>query len=216
MTTRQLNFTLVYRSLFAFFVVVTFAIAAKAFGIVLNVTDSMPGIVYRLGQGEKGSIVAFCSPRPHPSIGHGPCPDGSMPLLKRVVGVAGDRVTATDAGVEINGQPVPNSRPLDLDSNGRTLPHLRGSVTLNQGKIWVAGEHPNSFDSRYFGPVNIPQLEQRPLHIALPTTFLNRQFLPSDRPCLRISVQPMAQEVFGCPRSAERRVAIKSSGVMTF
>ena len=156
MTTRQLNFTPVYLSLFAFFVVVTVAIAAKAFGFVLNVTDSMPGMVYQLGHGEKGSIVAFCSPMPYPSIGRGPCPDGSMSLVKRVVGVAGDIVTATDAGIEINGQPVPNSRPIDRDSKGSALPHLRGFFILVQGEIWAAGEHPNSFDSRYFGPVGIP------------------------------------------------------------
>ncbi len=156
MTTRQLNFTPAYLSLFAFFVVVTVAIAAKAFGFVLNVTDSMPGMVYQLGHGEKGSIIAFCSPMPHPSIGRGPCPDGSMSLVKRVVGVAGDIVTATDAGIEINGQPLPNSRPIDRDSQGSALPHLRGSFVLRRGAIWVAGEHPNSFDSRYFGPVRIP------------------------------------------------------------
>ncbi|MCK9215897.1 MAG: S26 family signal peptidase, partial [Rhodoferax sp.] len=91
-----------------------------------------------------------------PSIGHGSCPDGSMPLIKRVVGVAGDLVTATDHGVEINGQPVPNSRPLDLDTKGQALPHLRGIFTLKQGEIWTAGEHSNSFDSRYFGPVIFP------------------------------------------------------------
>lgn len=155
MTTRQLNFTPIYVSLLAFFVVVTFAIAAKSFNIVLNVTDSMPGIVYQLGHGGKGDIIAFCSPIPHPSIGHGPCPDGSMPLLKRVVGVAGDRVTATDTGIEINGKPVPNSRPFDRDGKGSALPHLRGFFALKRGEIWVAGEHPNSFDSRYFGPVKI-------------------------------------------------------------
>lgn len=156
MATRQLNITPIHVSLLALCVVATFATAAKSFGIVLNVTDSMPGLVYRLGHGEKGSIVAFCSPIPHPSIGHGPCPDGSMPLIKRVVGVAGDIVNATDAGIEINGQPVPNSRPLDQDTKGVTPPHLRGSFTLKRGEIWVAGEHPNSFDSRYFGPVKIP------------------------------------------------------------
>jgi type IV secretory pathway protease TraF len=78
-----------------------------------------------------------------------------MPLIKRVVGVAGDLVTATDAGIDINWRPVPNSRPLDLDNKGSALPHLRGSFSLRQGEIWVAGEHPNSLDSRYFGPVKI-------------------------------------------------------------
>ncbi|WP_366520626.1 S26 family signal peptidase, partial [Rhodoferax sp.] len=28
---------------------------------------------------------------------------------------------------------------------------------LKHGEIWAAGEHPNSFDSRYFGPVKIPK-----------------------------------------------------------
>lgn len=91
MTTRQLNFTPIYVSLLAFFVVVTFAIAAKSSNIVLNVTDSMPGMVYQLGHAEKGDIIAFCSPIPRPSIARGPCPDGSMPLLKESWGL---RVTA--------------------------------------------------------------------------------------------------------------------------
>ena len=140
----------------ALLLLVVFAITAKAVGIVLNVTDSMPGIVYRLGHGEIGSVIAFCSPIPHASMGRGPCPDGSLPLIKRVAGVAGDVVTATDAGVEINGRPLPHSRPLDLDSQGKTLPHLRGVFRLKAGEIWAAGEHENSFDSRYYGPVKLP------------------------------------------------------------
>ena len=157
METKQLNLMPIDVSLLALLSVAIFAIAAKSVGIVLNVTSSMPEIVYKLGHGEKGSMASFCSPISHRSIGHGSCPDGSMPLIKRVVGVAGDLVTATDAGIEINGQPVPNSRPLDLDAKGQTLPHVRGFFYLKQGEIWVAGEHPNSFDSRYFGPIKIPK-----------------------------------------------------------
>jgi len=133
-----------------------FAITAKSLGFVLNVTASMPGIVYRLENGERGSVTAFCSPISHPSLGRGPCPDGSLPLIKRVAGVAGDVVIATDAGVEINGRPLPHSRPLDLDSQGKTLPHLRGVFRIKDGEIWVAGEHENSFDSRYYGLVQLP------------------------------------------------------------
>jgi conjugative transfer signal peptidase TraF len=157
MQAKQLNLVPLYVTLLVLSVVATFGMTAKSVGIVLNVTGSMPDTIYKLGHGEKGSLASFCSPTPHPSIGHGSCPDGSMPLMKRVVGVAGDLVTATDAGIEINGQPVPNSRPLDLDTNGRALPHLRGCFGLKQGEIWAAGEHPNSFDSRYFGPVKFPK-----------------------------------------------------------
>jgi conjugative transfer signal peptidase TraF len=157
MQAKQLNLVPLYVTLLVMSATVIFSIVAKSSGLVLNVTGSMPGLVYQLGRGEKGSLVSFCSPIPHPSIGHGSCPDGSMPLIKRVVGVAGDLVRATDAGIEINGQPVSNSRPLDLDTNGRALPHLRGFFGLKQGEIWAAGEHPNSFDSRYFGPVKYPR-----------------------------------------------------------
>ena len=157
MQAKQLNLVPLYVTLLVLSVVATFAIVAKSFDIVLNVTDSMTAMVYKMGHGEKGSMVSFCSPIPHPSIGHGPCPNGSMPLVKRVVGVAGDFVMATDAGIEINGLPVQNSRPLDLNARGSAHPHLRGSFGLKQGEIWVAGEHPNSFDSRYFGPVKMPK-----------------------------------------------------------
>ncbi len=155
MKAKQLNLVPLQVSLLVLSVLAVLAIAAKSVGIVLNVTGSMPAMVYRLGNGERGSMVSFCSPISHQSIGHGSCPDDSMPLIKRAVGVAGDLVTASDAGIEVNGQPVPNSRPLHLDTKGSALPHLRGSFSLRQGEIWVAGEHPNSFDSRYFGPVKI-------------------------------------------------------------
>ena len=157
MQAKKLNLVPLQVSLLVLSVLATFAIVAKSSGLVLNVTGSMPEMVYKIGHGEKGSMASFCSPTSHPFIGHGSCPDGSMPLIKRVVGVAGDLVTATDAGMEINGQPVPNSRPLDLDTKGQALPHLRGSFTLKQGEIWAAGEHPNSFDSRYFGPMKFPR-----------------------------------------------------------
>jgi conjugative transfer signal peptidase TraF len=153
MQAKKLNHVPLYVALLALSMVAIVAITAKSVGIVLNVTGSMPDLVYQLGHGEKGSLISFCTQITHPSIGHGSCPDGSMPLIKRVVGVAGDLVTATDDGIEINGQPVPNSRPLDLDTQEQALSHVRGFFHLKRGEIWTAGEHPNSFDSRYFGPV---------------------------------------------------------------
>jgi conjugative transfer signal peptidase TraF len=160
MAAKQLNLVPLHVTLLALSVVGNFCHDGKSSGIVLNVTGSMPGTVYKVGRGEKGSLASFCSPIPHPSIGHGACPDGSMPLIKRVVGVAGDRVTVTNHGVEINGQPVPNSKPLDLDTKGQALPHVRGIFMLKQGEIWTAGEHPNSFDSRYFGFVKFPMSDR--------------------------------------------------------
>jgi type IV secretory pathway protease TraF len=103
MPAKPLNLVPLHVSLLVLSAMAVFAIAAKSAGIVLNVTGSMPDMVYAVGHGEKGSMVSFCSPISHPSIGHGSCPDGSMPLIKRVVGVAGDRVTASDAGLKSTG-----------------------------------------------------------------------------------------------------------------
>ena len=185
MEARQLNLVPLYVTLFVLSALATFTIVGKSFGIVLNVTASMPERVYKIGHGEKGSLVSFCSPIPHPSIGHGSCPDGSMPLVKRVVGIAGDLVTATDHGVEINGQPVSNSRPFDLDTKGAALPHLRGSFALKPGEIWASGEHPNSFDSRYFGPVKFQGSDHKL------TRKLTSQFSVIDQSTFELSgIQP--------------------------
>lgn len=151
--TKALNLMPLVVALVALVSMALVAICAKYMGLVFNVTNSMPDRFYFLGHGAKHSMHSFCSPIPHPSLARGPCTDGSLPLIKRVVGVAGDLITVTDAGIEINGRPVPNSKPLDADTRGSALPRLRGSWNLKPGEVWVAGEHPNSFDSRYFGPV---------------------------------------------------------------
>jgi type IV secretory pathway protease TraF len=44
-----------------------------------------------------------------------------LPLLKRVVALAGDMVSVSSSGVSINGQLLPNSAPLFDDEAGRPL-----------------------------------------------------------------------------------------------
>lgn len=156
MDAKRLNITPLYVALIGLGVLAAAAVALKSAGLVLNVTGSMPDSLYKIGNGARESITSFCLPIPHRGIPRGACPDGQMALVKRVVGVAGDVVAETDIGVVINGHLVPNSRPLDLDHKGQALPHLRGVFSLKQGEIWVAGEHPNSFDSRYFGILKKP------------------------------------------------------------
>jgi len=152
--TKKFDLKPFYVILIGLLIIALIHIASNTAGIVINTTSSMPDIFYRIGDG-KGSPISFCSPVPHKSVIYGACPDGSMPLVKRKVGVAGDVVYVTDDGVSVNGMHLPNSRPLDLDSKGKDLPHLRGEFTLQNGEVWTAGEHPQSFDSRYFGPVRI-------------------------------------------------------------
>ncbi len=78
-------------------------------------------------------------------------------MLKEVVATAGGVVDATDSGVLINGTPLQNSDPLIRPG----LPRLRGRFELSSTEVWVfgTGSSPelarHSFDSRYFGPVQV-------------------------------------------------------------
>jgi signal peptidase I len=69
-------------------------------------------------------------------------------LVKRVIGVAGDKIICCDAkgGLTINGKPTnepyifAGNKPSEMDFN----------VTVPEGKIWVMGDHRGaSADSRY-------------------------------------------------------------------
>src|SRR5262245_54841155 len=75
----------------------------------------------------------------------------ATPLLKPIAAGAGATVCVTDDGVFVEGARV---APIWLlDTQGRALPRYRGCVTLQAGDVFVLRPHPQSFDSRYFGPI---------------------------------------------------------------
>jgi conjugative transfer signal peptidase TraF len=85
----------------------------------------------------------------------------SAHILKRLVGVAGDRVTIDSAGVEINGVRLKNSTPLPRDAAGRPLQaYFLKEYVLAAGEILLMSDYnPSSFDSRYFGPLQATAIE---------------------------------------------------------
>ena len=129
----------------------------------LNRTPSLPIGLYRAQH--ESAIVSFCLHEPWAEVAlrrgyreqaqGDNCPDNGEPLLKRVVGRSGDTVEETGQGVWINGVRQQSSTPLRLDGKTRVLqPYLSGSYTLSGDELWVMGEHPKSFDSRYYGPIH--------------------------------------------------------------
>ena len=74
-----------------------------------------------------------------------------VPLVKRVVAVAGDRVCAAGKAILVNGRAVATRRA--ADRLGRPLPKWTGCRTLRDDSLFLlmAGA-PDSFDGRYFGP----------------------------------------------------------------
>ena len=74
----------------------------------------------------------------------------NVPLVKRVVGVAGDTICAVDRVVTVDGDSAARRR--DLDAMGRVLPAWQGCFQLGPGMVFLLmGGNPSSFDGRYFG-----------------------------------------------------------------
>lgn len=130
----------------------------------INTTPSMPLGFYAESTPAKSDLISFCVPEPWGSLAMerhyrmgvtDSCADGGEPLLKRIVARPGDLVSESFVGVEINGKRIPVSAPLPLDSGKRPLqPFMSSQIRLQFGEVWVMGESPKSFDSRYYGPIS--------------------------------------------------------------
>jgi type IV secretory pathway protease TraF len=76
----------------------------------------------------------------------------NIPLIKRVAALGGDHVCAIGNRIAINGRIV--ARRLTHDRLDRPLPSWSGCNCLGGDEVFLLmGEIPDSFDSRYFGPV---------------------------------------------------------------
>jgi type IV secretory pathway protease TraF len=73
-------------------------------------------------------------------------------LIKPVAAAAGDTVCRHGALVAINGRVV--ARASTLDAARRSLPTWSGCFRLAADQIFVLSADPDSFDSRYLGPID--------------------------------------------------------------
>ena len=81
----------------------------------------------------------------------------NWPRLKQIAGLPGDEICRRDKQILINGSVVGNARL--RDSSGRNLPSWEGCVVLGQDQLFLMNAHPDSLDGRYFGPVEIHDLD---------------------------------------------------------
>jgi len=114
-------------------------------------TSMMPGLedqerifvnkfVYRWEPIERGDIVVFRYPR-----------DTSKSYIKRVIGVAGDRVRIESGQVYVNGEALDEDYVPSDYADARSY----AEITVPSGTYFVLGDHRTmSQDSRDFGPVN--------------------------------------------------------------
>ena len=141
--------------------------AAGALGLRINVTPSMPQGVWRLSDAaevRRGDAVVVCAPpgaashlgRERGYIGPGACPGGTVPLLKIVAAVSGDAVAVGPFGLAVNGAVLADTVRLSHDAAGRALPALPpGIYAVQTGTAWVTTPAADSWDSRYWGPVQL-------------------------------------------------------------
>ncbi len=73
-------------------------------------------------------------------------------LLKPVVAIDGDIVCRYGAHVFVNGRL--RAKALSQDNEVRPMPSWKGCRTLHSGQVFVLSWRKDSFDGRYFGPVD--------------------------------------------------------------
>jgi signal peptidase I len=95
--------------------------------------------VYRLESIQRGDIVVFRYPR-----------DPSKSFIKRVIGLAGDRIRIEAGQVFVNGEPLQEDYVPRMYADERSYPES----VVAESSYFVLGDHRTmSNDSRDFGPV---------------------------------------------------------------
>nr|WP_313040207.1 S26 family signal peptidase [Brevundimonas diminuta] len=119
---------------------------------LINETLSLPRGLYLRTQApiERGSVVALAQPATARAyLTRLGMPDDIL-LLKRVAAVEGDAVCDEGGTVRTPGRQVVR---LDRDRRGAVLPAWSECRLLERDELFLLGDTPESFDSRYFGPV---------------------------------------------------------------
>jgi conjugal transfer pilin signal peptidase TrbI len=116
--------------------------------LLFNWTPSIPYRVVLVQYGRRQTlqrgdfiVYAFDGPaqRTYPGL-------RAQPFFKQIRGVPGDRVTAIDRQVFVNGLPVGLAKTATFDR--RPLTPIAATI-IPPGYYYVQGSHPDSFDSRY-------------------------------------------------------------------
>uniref|UniRef100_B0T9B2 Putative conjugal transfer protein n=1 Tax=Caulobacter sp. (strain K31) TaxID=366602 RepID=B0T9B2_CAUSK len=123
--------------------------------LLINTSPSEPvGLYVATGQPARtGTRIAFRVPAPGRAYAARVLPERlRTSVLKTIAAGEGDHVCAGGAHLVINGRDV---APIaERDRRGQALPRWRQCRRLVRGEYFVfSARIPNSFDSRYYGPV---------------------------------------------------------------
>ena len=133
-----------------------------------NASPSVPIGLYRLtavSRVEAPDLVVVEPPEPLAGFlaGRGYLPRG-VPLLKRVLAVAGDTVCRNGSTIVAFDHAYGEAR--ERDNQGRPLPVWQGCRTLAVGEVFLMNwDAADSLDGRYFGPLPVVSVTARALPI---------------------------------------------------
>lgn len=131
------------------------SVADMPMKLLWNVTASAPVGLYTIEPADRLAVpelVAVMPPEPLAGfmVARGYVGRG-VPLLKRVVGLPGQRVCRTGRTVTVDG--VAMGDALDRDRIGRGLPVWQGCRVIADGQLFLMNiDARDSLDGRYFGP----------------------------------------------------------------
>ena len=152
--------------------IVCVGLVIKIAGFGINFTESMPKGVYleHEAAAKRGDVVTFCLrddeyialAEEREYLSAGSCPSGLRPLLKYLAGVPGDVITIEQDAIICGPQNGIRCRwsgkIRQTDSADRPLQSQLQSCVIPPNMALVLSLHPGSFDSRYFGLVNVGSL----------------------------------------------------------
>jgi conjugative transfer signal peptidase TraF len=132
--------------------------------LVWNASASAPLGLYRVEVGapiaRDDTVLAVLPDAPRRLAAERFYLPAGVPLIKRVAATAGDRICGKGDDVSINGHVV--AHRLAHDGKGRPLPRWTGCRVLAHREFLLLMEGvPDSFDGRYFGPVDAAQIVGR-------------------------------------------------------
>lgn len=127
--------------------------------IIYNRSPSVPvGYYVRTGASPmRGSFVTVSAAKVAPDYARARnYADASDRFIKRVAAIAGDEVCAEGVRVQIGEVSIPRRA---ADRAGVPLPLWSGCRTLEPGEVFLLGDSDDSFDGRYWGPVEHGEID---------------------------------------------------------
>ncbi len=107
----------------------------------------------------KGDYVTFYKVHPYFSR---VSKDNKLALTKKIICIEGDELTTRGDLHYCNGEPIAQAK--DRTGKGNPLTIYEYNGVIPNSMAYVIGENNTSFDSRYFGFINIEELEKvRPI-----------------------------------------------------